>query len=275
MNVLAIQGSPHRGNTYERVERFGEVLKTMGNIEFEHVELRNLHLEPCRGCFLCFERGEEHCPLADDRKEIARKLDEADGVVFATPVYAMHVSSLFKRFVDRFAYTFHRPRYFGAYAVGLGVTGAVGLRETLGYLKMLAGSWGFEYLGDLGYTSPPVNTKLAELPPMRKGKDRTEKIARKLHRAMREKPPRKLTANDYLHFHALRALYRRMEEYSPTDFAYYRERGWLDPGVRYFTPHVRGSAFKSAFPRLFGWFMGRSIDKALTARRTSLDRHSD
>ena len=66
-----------------------------------------------------------------------------------------------------------------------------------------------------------------------------------------------------------------MEEYSPTDFAYYRERGWLDPGVRYFTPHVRGSAVKSAFPRLFGWFMGRSIDKALTARGASLDRHSD
>ena len=51
---------------------------------------------------------------------IARKIDEADGVIFVSPAYSMHVSYLFKRFVDRFACTFHRPCYWGKYGPNRG-----------------------------------------------------------------------------------------------------------------------------------------------------------
>ena len=34
MKVVAIQGSPHRGNTYDRVERLGEALSELGDVEF-------------------------------------------------------------------------------------------------------------------------------------------------------------------------------------------------------------------------------------------------
>lgn len=260
VRVVAIQGSPHRGNTYDRVERFGEALRSLGDVEFEHVALKDVDLEPCRGCFLCFSRGESVCPLDDDRAELERKMLEADAVVFATPVHSMHVSHLLKAFVDRFAYTFHRPRYFGRYAVGLAVTGGIGLKEALGYVRMFAGSWGFEYVGDLRYVDPPLNS---DLPRMVREADRTEEVARRLYERMKERPPRRLSRDDHLHFHAMRAVYSRLETFAPVDHAYWKERGWLEPGARYFTAEARAGFLRGLFARLVAWMMGRSIDRSI------------
>lgn len=258
MKVVAIQGSPHRGNTYDRVERFGEVLTGLGDVEFEHIALKDADLEPCQGCYLCFARGEESCPLEDDRAAIEQKLAEADAVVFASPVYSMHVSYLLKRLVDRLAYTFHRPRYFDKFAVGLAVAGGVGLTEALEYIKMFAGAWGFDYAGELRYVDPPRNSNL---PRFAEEKDRTDEVARRLHRLMQTRPPRRLTRNDHLMFHVMRAVYGRLEPYSPTDYAYWRDRGWLDPGARYFTDHARVGSLKSLYPRFVAWMMGRALDR--------------
>ena len=266
MKVVAIQGSPHRGNTYERVERFGEALEALGDDAFEHVALKDVDIEPCRGCFLCFEWGEDACPLKDDKAEIERKLGEADGVVFATPVYSMHISYLLKRFVDRSAYTFQRPRYFGKFAVGLAVAAGVGLDEALNYIKMFASTWEFAYLGDLRYTDPPRNTKL---PAFAEEEDRTDELAGKPHRAMKEKPPREVTLGDYMLFHCMRAVYARMESFSPADYAYWKERGWLEPGARYFTAHAKWSFLKSLYPRFVGWMLGRGVDKRISEWRAS------
>ncbi|MBD3255313.1 MAG: hypothetical protein GF383_09485 [Candidatus Lokiarchaeota archaeon] len=41
-------------------------------------------------------KGEDKCPLKDDREIISKKLDDADGVIFATPVYSMRISYLLK-----------------------------------------------------------------------------------------------------------------------------------------------------------------------------------
>jgi multimeric flavodoxin WrbA len=258
VKVVAVQGSPHKGNTYERVERFREAMAALGDVEFEHVPLCDVEIAPCRGCFMCFIRGRDACPLDDDKAEIERKLAEADGVVFASPVYSMSVSYLLKGFVDRCAYTFHRPRYFDKYAVGLAVAGGIGLKEALDYIEMFSGSWGFQYVGGLRYADPPRGTNLPRFMPE---KDRTEEVARRLHHLMRTKPPRRLSRNDHLFFHAMRTVYSRMEEYSPADYAYWKGKGWLEPGVRYFTEDARAGLLKSLYPRFVAWMMGRALDK--------------
>jgi multimeric flavodoxin WrbA len=268
VKVVAIQGSPHEGNTSDRVERFGRTLESLGEVDFEHVRLKDVDIKPCRGCFVCFTQGEDSCPIKDDRAAIELRLAEADAVVFASPVYSMHISYLFKRFVDRLAYTFHRPRYFGRYAVGLAVTGGVGLKEALEYIRMLAGAWGFEYVGDLRYVDPPRNTNM---PRLVREADRTEEVARRLHRLMRSRPEQRLTQNDHLMFHAMRAVYARMEAYSPADYAYWKERGWLDPDARYFTDRARVGLLKSIYPRLVAWLMGRGMDREIARLRDSED----
>jgi len=262
MKIVAIMGSPHRGNTLEMTQCFEKELKRHGEVDFEYIHLKDADLRPCRGCFTCFVRGEENCPLQDDQTEIARKLDEADGVVFVSPVYAMHVSYLFKLFVDRFAYTFHRPRYVDKYAVVLAVTGGVGLDETLEYLQGSAMAMGFAVVDRLGYIAPPKNTSLRALMSR---KDRTAEVARTFYQTIKQRRPRKLTFKDYLHFKAMREVYRRLETMSPVDYAYWRDQGWFDDGRSYFTDNVRGNPLKSMLVGIMAWQMGRSLDKQIAA----------
>ena len=113
MKVLAIMGSPKkRGNTYELTRKVEENMKLLGAVEFEYVFLKDLNLESCLGCGICFDKGEELCPLKDERPILEEKMQTADGVIFTSPNYVFNVSGLMKNFIDRFAYVCHRPRFF-------------------------------------------------------------------------------------------------------------------------------------------------------------------
>lgn len=259
MKVLAIQGSPHRGNTWDRVEQFGRLLENLGDVEFEHVALNDVNLEMCRGCYLCFDRGEENCPIQDDRSLLEQKLAEADGVVFASPVYAMNVTAMMKNFVDRLAYTFHRPRYFGKYAVGISVAGGIGNKETLGYIRMYSSEWGFGYVDGLGYLDPPKNSSIPRWPGKR---DRTSAVAERFHHLMKTNPLAKPSLKDLFGFHVMRAVYSRMEQYCQTDYSWWKGHGWLEPGVRYYTPASGVGILKSLLPRFAALMIGRKLDRS-------------
>ncbi|HOI12433.1 MAG TPA: flavodoxin family protein [Methanoculleus sp.] len=106
MKILVIMGSPRKGNTYQAAQRIEEVMRSLGDVEFEYLMLRDVGLEPCRGCLTCFTWGEERCPVRDDAPAVGQKLSDADGVIFASPVYGLAVTGLMKTFIDRFSYLF-------------------------------------------------------------------------------------------------------------------------------------------------------------------------
>lgn len=265
MRILAIMGSPHTGNTFALTQRVEENLKQLRNVDFDYLHLKDLDLKPCKGCFVCFLRGEASCPLHDDAAMIGRKLDEADGVIFVSPVYSMHISYLMKQFIDRFAYNFHRPRYFGQYALALATTGSVGLDAALKYLKDVAEAWGFHCVAQLGEIAPPQHTPFQQL--VIPNNDRTEEIARTFYTAIQEKKPKKLTMTDYVTFRAMQAVYSRLEHISPTDYAYWKAHGWFEKDRTYFSDHVKGNRFKELPARVIGWMAGRQIEKALPENR--------
>ncbi len=88
-------------------------LEERGGVETEIVRLSDYRFEPCRGCKVCFSRGEEFCPLKDDRDVLVDKIKVSDGVVFASPKYSFQVSAFMKLFLDRLGYAFHRPQFHG------------------------------------------------------------------------------------------------------------------------------------------------------------------
>ena len=106
MKILAINGSHHQGNTYA-------VLNTIQNdfpdIDYELLNLHEANLEQCRGCYVCIAKGEQYCQLKDDRDMIIKKMSEADGIVFASPVYVNFITSRMKQFIERIGYMSHRP----------------------------------------------------------------------------------------------------------------------------------------------------------------------
>jgi multimeric flavodoxin WrbA len=111
--VTAFIASARKKTTYQAVREFEKSLKQHGDIDFEVVFLSDYNLEFCQGCKQCFDRGESFCPLKDDRDKLLEKLEHSDGVLFATPSYAFQVSARMKNFLDRIAFVFHRPRFFG------------------------------------------------------------------------------------------------------------------------------------------------------------------
>jgi hypothetical protein len=172
----------------------------------------------------------------------------------------MHVSYLMKLFIDRLAYTFHRPRYFGKYALTVAATGGIGLKGVLKYMKMVAITWGFEHVGELGFIAPPQNTKLGSY---EKRKDRTDEVVNRFYRAIKENRPRKLTFEDHVTFRAMRAVYSNLEIASPTDFNYWKGNGWFDENTKYFYSDVKMNIFYDLIARIIAWMIGRKVKKGI------------
>mgnify|MGYP001164390126 FL=1 len=152
--VLAINGSPRDGNTLAVLREAEKLLTEDGDIEFELVRLSEMDIGTCTGCFACLKHGIEKCPLNDDIPGILEKMTSADGIIFASPVYVMGVTGLFKNFLDRLASICHRPIFCDKYAMVLSTVGAIGLRSTLKYMAGAAGSWQFRKVIKAGIKTP-------------------------------------------------------------------------------------------------------------------------
>jgi len=68
----------------------------------------------CRGCSSCFLNNPElligECSLKDDAASILKEYINADGYLFASPVYDVYVTALMKRFLERkIALTYRVP----------------------------------------------------------------------------------------------------------------------------------------------------------------------
>lgn len=142
--ILIINGSPRVGQTKRAVDLFMQ--KLGDRYQFEVLNLRELDLQPCIGCAACLSRGEEFCPLKDGRNAVLQKMDEADGIVFATPNFALHVTNLMKNLFDRHAFVFHRPRFFKKAFTAIVTQGAYGGRGIDKYFRTTVGFWGGIYV---------------------------------------------------------------------------------------------------------------------------------
>lgn len=99
MKIIGINGSPKaKGNTRLALDTMGKVFAQEG-IEFEILHIGH-KLSPCSGCFRCAKT--HTCTLPDDGlNAMYEKLIQADGAVFASPVYFASVTSGMRCFMDR------------------------------------------------------------------------------------------------------------------------------------------------------------------------------
>lgn len=141
--VTAFIGSARKKTTYQAIQEFEKNLKQHSDIDFEYVFLSDYHLEFCQGCKVCFDKGEQLCPLKDDRDVLLHKLELSDGVILATPNYAFQVSARIKNFLDRVAYIFHRPRFFGKAFTAVVTQGITGGGKITKYMEASGANLGF------------------------------------------------------------------------------------------------------------------------------------
>ena len=105
MKVLGILGSMRKGGNTEVLldEALQEAQQTGNSVS--RVILRDKVIAPCHGCMGCVRTGE--CVIDDDMQEVHREIREADGIIWASPVYFWAMSGLTKNALDRtYALTF-------------------------------------------------------------------------------------------------------------------------------------------------------------------------
>ena len=98
--ILIINGSPRKGNTEALASAFAQGAEEAGH-KVSQLRLRELYIHPCTGCMLCQQKKGNPCLQTDDMNKVYEEITSADVVVFASPVYWMYFTGLFKVMLDR------------------------------------------------------------------------------------------------------------------------------------------------------------------------------
>lgn len=103
MKVLALNGSPRiGGNTQVALEEMKKVFETEG-VEMEIIQIGNKDIRGCIACNQCSQTGK--CVFNDVVNELAPKLEAADGLVVASPVYYASANATLIACLDRLFYS--------------------------------------------------------------------------------------------------------------------------------------------------------------------------
>ena len=105
MKVLIINGSPRvNGNTTVALKEMEAVFDAQG-VEYETIQVGNMDIRGCIACGSCGATGK--CVFDDIANDIAKKLEEADGLVLASPVYYASANATLVALMHRVFYSSH------------------------------------------------------------------------------------------------------------------------------------------------------------------------
>jgi multimeric flavodoxin WrbA len=254
-SVIAFVGSARRnGVTYRATRRLLDNLRSLGDVRSEIVFLSECDLRLCRGCKACFIRGEEFCPLHDDRDLLIEKMTRSDGVVLASPVYSFQVSAHMKAFLDRLGFAFHRPRFHGKAYTSIVVEGLYGGRDVVKYLDFVGGGLGFNVVKGRRIVCRK-NPDTAYEPMLDEERRKMDEVlarqSRQFHQQLTSPPFPEPTMIQLFVFRMARTSIRLELAADRRDHAYYRDHGWFDSD--YYYPTKLGplkTAAGAAFDRM-------------------------
>jgi len=101
MKAVVLDGSRRGENELEGIRDV--ITKELVELHWEVkvLELRNLNMIPCTGCFNCWVKTPGICIHDDDAREVTKRIVQSDLVVFITPVTFGGYSSVLKCALDR------------------------------------------------------------------------------------------------------------------------------------------------------------------------------
>lgn len=229
MKIAVILGSPRKKDGYRICKEIEQALTKYSSCEFEYIHLKEYHIEECKGCDQCFTKGEHVCPCKDDLLMIKERLLAADGLIFASPVYAYNLPSGMKKLIDRLSYWFHRQELVGKPVLTVITTAGGGDREVASYLKMTVSGWGCRLIGELRVKSPMYfqndnYRKNGYNERYHVGKQtELRRIAEKFYHSMSYT---QLPVPSFYDLYLFQGL-RTKTFISAPDHAYWEEKGWL------------------------------------------------
>jgi multimeric flavodoxin WrbA len=221
MKIIAINGSPHGdwGSCSYLIKNMFDECRRLG-AETEEIRLIKHRINYCLGCGKCMSEGV--CPQKDDVKEIQDKMRAADGIIFASPVYVLHVTGLMKNFIDRCLPMGHRPCLHEKYAAAVSAYAGIGDIDLVAdyMLNFLSGQGAFPVGKVCAYT---LNIKVSEEDQKKAGQ-----LGKNLFDAIQEKKEfdwEKLALTSKT-FKELETFISERKDFVKEDYKYWKEKGW-------------------------------------------------
>ena len=223
MKITIISGQNHKGSTYTIARKLAD--KIGGEIT-EFFLPRDFG-DFCVGCTQCFMKGEENCPHHEKLQVIVNAMLEADVIIFASPVYVYHVTGPMKSFLDHLGYLWmiHRPRegMFKKQAVCISTAAGGGTKSTNKDIYDSCFYWGIPKIYQLGYNVRATSYKEIPEKIILKMEADTDRLANKIRSNTKTRVGIKTRGM----FGVMRMLHKK-GLMSPSDRAYWKEKGWLE-----------------------------------------------
>lgn len=224
MKITVIYGTMRKQSTYNIARKFIDKLSCGDKVLefFLPKDAPNF----CNGCFSCFEG--RICPHKDYINPIAKAMDEANLIIFASPVYVYHVSGQLKTLLDHLGYRWmvHRPSksMFKKQVLVISTAAGAGCKSTNKDVLDSCFFWGVSKTYSYGLNVfascwNGVSEKLKE----KIDKD-VEKISEKIKNQSKViKPSIKVRG----FFNIMRIMHKK-NKLSDVDTQYWKEKGWLN-----------------------------------------------
>ncbi|UOO38159.1 NAD(P)H-dependent oxidoreductase [Oscillospiraceae bacterium CM] len=224
--------------------------------DFEIISLASANLSFCRGCRLCFDKGETSCPLHDGFFSVYQSLQNADAVILASPVYVEDVSAAMKNFIDRMAFNCHRPAFAGKPALIVATSGMGSSNHAVRSMIFALSSWGFQVVGKRKFRMGALMDPAAMPPAF---DDAARRLISKLMRAISRQEILKPSFYALLVFKVQQKCFQNDLRYRNTyDHDYWARTGWLNPRCTYYKKHTAWP-IKTACAQLLGAVIARIL----------------
>ena len=243
MKIVTITSSGRKGGNTERlIDMFEKQLSLLAkenkiSLEIHHVALFDEGIQPCRGCRVCFEKGEAFCPLNDSTLAIRDELLQADGLVLASPVYVEDVNGTMKNWIDRMAYTCHRPAFFGKCALLITTSGSGSTSRSLHTMNNALSAWGFDVVYMQKYR---MGARIKEEELKQQFSRNLLRSASLLIDSIQNYQAQKPSLFSLLSFRVQQTYYRTSPRAGLTDHNYWEKNGWLNRKTHYYMPILTG-----------------------------------
>lgn len=228
MKILAVMGSPRLGKTYEAVQLVEAAMKAKGEVDFEYLHLKDYEVTKCNGCHGCIFKEGFSCPQSPDIKRIVEKMESADGIILASPVYSNTVTTLMKGYIDHLSYLWHRPRYFGKKALILATGGGMfGYMHK--YMDLNLSRWGFDVVAKVGLPHlDALNEKFKA-----KALQQLRVAAEGFYMESEGKKLRKPRMKELFWFNIWKGNTITFPDATPADLEYWTNNGWIKANYYY------------------------------------------
>ena len=222
MKILAIHGSPRTiGSGTRKLTGFVLEGAAEAGAETEMIDLAGLRITSCTACEGCILTGT--CVYDDDVPALVARMKEADGIVFASPVYIDNVTGQMKLFFDRLADAIHYQLLTGKYGCAVVTTHDSGAAEVAAYLKHVLNYLGVISVGRIGIATQGDAGSIDRAEP--DARTLGMKLASVIRRGFSDPKQEEEIAGNRAYF---KSIVEANRDFRTAEYEEWKRKGWLD-----------------------------------------------